>query len=121
DLETGALKYALQDPDVPQTNEEVVAGNQGSDFGFSFVIMDDLLIIGQPNLSVPGKDKVGGLQIHDIDTGELLARYANGTGEAGENFGYALVADGDRLAIVSTPEVSTFREITRIDMFRVAR
>ncbi|MEM1163315.1 MAG: hypothetical protein AAGJ28_20490, partial [Pseudomonadota bacterium] len=44
DLETGALKYALQDPDVPQTNEEVVAGNQGSDFGFSFVIMDDLLI-----------------------------------------------------------------------------
>ncbi|MEM7056006.1 MAG: hypothetical protein AAF557_00320 [Pseudomonadota bacterium] len=121
DLQTGALKYRLQDPYVPQTAEAVVAGQQGSGFGFDFVISNGLLIVGMPDLTLSGKRGVGGFQIYDANTGERLMSYEHAAGTQNENLGYALVANGTRFGIVSTPEVASFRKVTRFIMYELER
>lgn len=118
DLQTGTLLYTLVDPFVPQTNEEVLAGNHGSGFGRDFTLGNDMLIISAPEASGTNKD-TGALLFYDAATGESLRGIFNESGIEGENFGETIAIQGDLITVVSTPEVAPFREITRIDAFRL--
>lgn len=121
DLKTGALKYSLQDPFAPQTTEDFVDGQQGSGFGFDFIVSEGLLYVGMPEFTLKDKSKVGGIQIFDAETGERLVNFENRNGTANDKFGYALVGLGNRIGIVSTPEVAPFRSVTRFVMYKVER
>lgn len=118
DLQTGRLLYTLLDPFVPQTNEEVLAGYNGSGFGSNFTLWNDILIIGAPETSGASKD-TGALLFYDATTGERLWGMFNEDGIDGENFGYTTAVHGDLMVAISAPEIELFTEITRIDAFRL--
>lgn len=118
DLQTGTLLYTLTDPFVPQTNEEILAGNHGSGFGRDFTLWNDILIVSASEAS-GANENTGALLFYSAATGESLQGIFNENGVEGENFGQATAIQDDLITVVSTPEVAQFTEFTRIDALRL--
>ncbi|MEM7544140.1 MAG: hypothetical protein AAF367_01245 [Pseudomonadota bacterium] len=121
DLGTGDLRYRLQDPYAPLSEEDWLAGRQGSGFAADMQVSNGLLIIGSPDLSTPDKGKVGAVHIHDAETGKQLFAIDNISGAPDDNLGLALVVEGARLGVVSSPATveAEFFGVTRVDMFEI--
>ena len=120
DLKTGALLYTLTDPFLPRTSEEVLAGNHGSNFGQNFSLWGNTLVVGTPKVDGVNEQS-GGLIFYDAKTGETVQGILNDRGRPKENFGFSAAFLDGLMTVVSTPEVAPFRDITRIDAYRISQ
>lgn len=98
DPATGKLRYSVADPYIPVTNEDVLAGITGSDFGIAMVAAGGRLFVGLPGWT-EDKFRQGGLMVLDAATGETQLTYLHKTGDENGSFGHTLGAMPDGLVI----------------------
>ncbi|MFO0966752.1 MAG: PKD domain-containing protein, partial [Gemmataceae bacterium] len=96
---TGALLRELQNPNVPAVNS-----NTSDRFGSSLAAVGtDKVLVGAP-FNDRGATDAGAAYLFDVTTGQLLATFQNPNPHGSDQFGTALAASGNRLA-VSAPFV----------------
>ena len=117
DLATGDLVYTLTEPDLPESIEEVGAGNEGTAFPTDLRVGGSMLYSGLPWWT-GDKRKQGGLIVFDAHSGERLFSYQHRSGEEYATFGRAIAAGRGYLAVMEEKRVDRM-PAARVHLFRL--
>lgn len=101
DLATGALRFTLSDPGVPESLEAFSAGKQGSGFPSALQVEKGYLVSGLPDWS-DAETGQGGLIVHDARIGAQVLLYGHRTGGSLARFGQSVATGSGALAVSET-------------------